>query len=1017
MNEFLLVFLIVLCFHGANAQNKTISGVVSDEKGRPVLGATVKVKGGTSGSITDENGMFRLSVKPGDTVVFTSVGYKSTEAAAADNLQVQMQTLTQELTEVVVTSLGVKKQKRSLGYAVGGLKNEDINKDKVVNLGSALSGRVAGVNVTTPATGVGGSTRVVIRGNTSASGNNQPLYVIDGIPVDNSGFKSPGSSTDMGDGMSSLNPDDIATMSVMKGSSASALYGYRGSNGVILITTKKGTASKGLGVEFSSGVSLDMVQNDLEWQYQYGQGSRGQKFTDLATLRGDYVLAWGPKFDGLPTLSIDGEMHDYVARPNQIQKFYQTGFTNSNTIAFSGGSEKANFRFSIGNVYNDGITPENTYKRNNYALSLSAKPNDKISIEASGQYIREDGNNRPLIGGGFGNVNKAMNFLSNSIDILWMSDPVVDENGNEYPYTQGWGGINNPYFVTQYFKNFDSKNRFILSAATTYNISEDFYAKVKIGEDYTGFDATRIEPTGAVDGPNGRFDNLINTRSEYNLEGILGYKKTFGDFDVNAFVGANRQHNYYKETSSGGSNFIIPYQYFYANTKDNQKTTIFESNTEVNSVYFSGDVGYKNFLFLSLTGRNDWFSTLSTSNNHIFYPSVSSSFVVSEVVKLPEFWSYSKLRAAIGNVGGAAPEPYALSLTYRPIGDGFNGLPITEVEQGTIPNPALKPYNVQTIEFGTENTFFNNRLNLDFTWYSKTTTNDIANASLSTTSGYANTKINVGEISNKGIELQIGGIPIKKENFKWDVNYNLSYNISKVVKVSDELNSQILTNLGGVGGIYLEEGQPFGIIKAYEPLKDAKGNLVLTNDGYMQKGELVHAGDGVAPYRMGLTNDFTYKNWRLSTLIDAQLGGDIFSDTNFLSVRYGLQAMTLQGREGGINVSGVDNAGNPINKNISAFDYWRSSFKDANSNVFVYSSDFVKLRSVSLEYKFDKEKLSKFGIEGLSLALVAHNLWVIYKDTPNIDPESNSNSGNAQGYEQSTLPRTKSVGINLNIKF
>ena len=424
-----------------------------------------------------------------------------------------------------------------------------------------------------------------------------------------------------------------------------------------------------------------------------------------------------------------------------------------------------------------------------------------------------------------------------------------------------------------------------------------------------------------------------------------------------------------------------------------------------------------NLFFISLTGREDWFSTLSPKNNHTFYPSVSSSFIYSDAVKLPDWWSYGKLRAGWGNVGGALPDAYALVLTYNPVGQGYFGQPLVGTNGNTIPNGNLQPYNVRTIEFGTENSFFKNRLSLDVTWYNKTTTNDIADANVSISSGYNSTKINVGEISNKGIELQISGIPFKTDNFTWNTGFNMGYNESKVVKLSDELKSKTLAdNRDGNAFIVLEEGQPFGIIKAYDYERNASGALVYNPDGTLRRGKLVTAGKGVAPYSLGFTNDLSYKSFRLSVLIDAKFGGDVFSSSNYLGYRLGLHKGTLEGREDGIPVSGVDVNGAPVNVTANAQDYWRAWARGQTSN-FVYSSDFIKLRSVSLGYDFPKSMLGKSHIEGINISFVARNLLSIYSKVPNVDPESNYQNGNEQGLERGGVPVTRSFGVNLNVKF
>ncbi|MEO6639522.1 MAG: SusC/RagA family TonB-linked outer membrane protein, partial [Ginsengibacter sp.] len=917
-----------------------------------------------------------------------------------------------------VTALGVKKQRRALGYAVGEIKGEDLSKAKEINLGTALEGRVAGVNASASATGPAGSSRVIIRGATSASGNNQPLYVVDGIPIDNTQQGNAGrwGGVDKGDGLSSVNPDDIANISVLKGSAASALYGYRGSGGVILITTKKGRTQKGIGVEYTTNYTIDRVLKTTDWQYQYGSGDRGLKPANLDDARDLATYSWGAKLDGQPVLTVDGLMHPYSAQKDNMKNFYDNGRTWTNTVALSGGNENINYRFAVGNLSNKAILPNAGLDRKNFTLSLNATPNKKISLENNVQYTIEEAKNRPFLSDAPKNANLTVYQLATNIDVRWLK-PGVDSNGNEAKHLGSNIYQQTPYFATNNVKNFDKRNRIIASTVLTYNITDHFYARGRLGIDYINYEYTEIEPNGLAYNPKGGYNSTQQNRYEYNAEASLGYKNTFAkDFDINIFAAANQQHNRYKAFNQSGGEFIVPFQYFYGNLK-NKSSGVDFNETEVNSIYGSADVGYKNFLFLTLTGREDWFSTLSPKNNHIFYPSVSASFVYSDAVTLPSWWSYGKLRAAYGNVGGGEPNAYALVLTYNPVGQGYFGQPLVGTGGGNIPNSNLQPFNVRTYEVGAENAFFNNRLSFDITYYDKVTTNDIADANVSIASSYGSTRINVGEISNKGIELQLSGVPVRTKDFSWTAGFNMAYNKSKVVRLTDELKSKTLAdNRDGNAFIVLEEGQPFGIIKAYQFERDAKGQLVLETDGTFRRGELVSAGPGVAPYTGGFTNDISYKNFNMSILVDGKFGGKVMSSSNYIGYRLGLAKETLEGRENGIQSDGVDVNGAPIKVNVNAQDYWRSWARGQTEN-FVYSSDFIKLRSITLGYSFPVSKLSKTPFQGINISLVARNLVNFLNKIPNVDPESNYQNGNEQGLERGGVPVTSSYGVNLNIKF
>ena len=1020
--------MVLLCSLSAVAQNRQITGIVVDAENKGVVAASIEVQGKPYGSITDVEGRFKMSVPEGKvTLNISSIGYvtKSVVVQESDTkISVVLAENAQELKDVVVTSFGVKKQKKALGYAVGELKGEELTKNKEINLGNALQGKIAGVNVSAPVSGPSGSSRVVIRGATSASGLNQPLYVVDGIPIDNSQQGNAGmwGGADKGDGMSSFNPDDIASMSVLKGSAASALYGYRGSNGVILITTKKGKSGTGLGVDFSTNSTFNTPVSLLNWQDQYGAGAPvngvAQRFTNLQELRDSYYFAWGDRYDGTPSLALDGSTKPYQAYgKDNVKNFYRTGYSFSNTLAISGGNETTNFRLSFGNTKDESIMPGTNFGRNNVSLSLNSAPNKKISIETNAQYISEKSHNRPYLNDSPRNASFPTTFLTPGTDIRWLSNG-FDANGGEADYFGANTYQTNPYFATQSPLNDDLRKRFIGSAKVNYNITERIYAKAVIGIDDINYEYTEIEPTGINYNPGGSYENRVEGRTEVNASGFLGYKGDIAkNLSLDAFVGANRQHNRYSGIKMKGNNFIVPFKYFYGNTQPDKTEKLF-SESEVNSLFYSADLGYKDYLYLSLTGRQDWFSTLDPSNNSTFYPSVSTSFIYSEVIELPEWMSYGKIRAGWGNVGGALPDAYALALTYTaPDGQTDSlGQPILGVNGETVPNRTLKPYNVSTIEFGFENTFFRNRVSTDLTFYRKKTTNDITDADISLASGYRTTKINVGEILNQGVEFAINVKAVKTPSFNWSIGYNFAYNDSEVIGLSDKITTKTLEgNRDSRASVVLEKGQPFGIIKAYDYLRDSKGEIVLDTNGRFMRGELINAGRGVAPMAMGFSNDFSYKNFTLSVFVDAKFGGSIYSATNQLGTRYGLSEDTVTGREGGIAVSGHDVNGNPVNTTVSAYDYWRS-YSDVTSN-FVYDADFVKLRAVSFSYNFPKSYLSKTPFQSISLAFSAHNLWTIYDKVPNIDPESNYSNSNAQGLERASMPLTRNYGLTLNVKF
>lgn len=1026
MKKFRLLFLMLLCVSVALAQVKTrqLTGVVTDvNSNSPLVSATVKVKGKNSETFTNANGQFALNVPSDQSIILvvSYVGYTTQEinvSAAQNNVTIALNERTSENTEVVVTALGIKKQKRSVGYALGEVKGDELTKAREINLGNALSGRIAGVNVSSTATGPGGSSRVIIRGATSGSTNNQPLYVVDGIPIDNTqlGSADQWGGFDKGDGLSAINPDDIENISVLKGGAASALYGSRGANGVVLITTKSGKNSKGIGVEFNSSYTFEKILTLPKWQYQYGAGDYGAKPADLNAARQYAHRSWGAKLDGSQVMNPDGIMRPYIAQKNNLENFYNTGHTFSNTVAVTGGGAPMNFRFAVGNTDDNSIIPNSTYKRQNFSLALNAKPNTKIEFSSNSEFIIEKGLNRPSVSDVVNNVNVSVQTLATSIDVRTLA-PGYDANGYEVPYFGDDVYVTNPYFNVAKVKNSDKKIRFISSSILKYNIYNGLYARAKLGIDNTNYESQYIEPTGIAYNPTGHMNESQTNFYEYNLEGILGYNKTFGNFSIDAFAGVNKQHNRNKGYSVSGDVFVVPFFYSVKNLQFSSFNNSF-SEYEVNSAYASADLGYKNYLFVSLTGRNDWFSTLGKNNNNIFYPSVSSSFIFSDALKMPSWLSYGKLRASWANVGGGAPGPYSTVQTYSQVGTGYLGQPMMGTSSSVLANPALKPFNVRTFEIGTELGFLKDRLDVDITYYDKETTNDIVNASISGSTGYLFSLLNVGKIANKGVELAITGKIIASSNFKWETNYTFSYNKNTLIQLAEGLDTRLLgKNRENNAFVYLQKGLPFGIIKTYALQRDDKGQLVLNDDGTYRRGALVNAGSGVSPYAMGFNNSFSYKNFNLQFLLDGRFGGKMFSSTELESYWFGLNKNTLQGRDGpGFTVSGVKADGTPITKTVNAEDYWISlAFSDPER--FVYDASFVKLRSLTLSYTIPVQRIKNTPVKGLTLSLVARNLALLYSKMPNVDPESNYNNTNAQGLERFGAPPTRSYGINLQVNF
>tara|TARA_B100001750_G_scaffold55397_1_gene42948 strand:+ start:869662 stop:872967 length:3306 start_codon:yes stop_codon:yes gene_type:complete len=1008
-------------------QSSVITGQVLDADGVPLPGVTVQEKGSTNGALSDFDGNYSIEVESSTaTLVFSYLGMKTVEQTldgSTDVVNVTLAEDAQALDEVVVTALGIKRDEKALAYSVSEVAGDEFTDARETNIANALTGKIAGVNATGLATGPGGSSRVIIRGNGSLSGNNQPLYVVNGMPIDNS-IPGGGSTTDgqginvdRGDGIAGINPDDIETISVLKGGAAAALYGSRASNGVILITTKKGVAQRGIGVQFNSNVTFDTPSIFPDFQYVYGAGANGRKpaTQDEAIEWGR--LSYGALMDGSPVVQFDGVERPYspVNVKDNIKNFYRTGTNFVNTIAFSGGNEDINYRISLSNTDNQSVVPNSSFNRKTTNLSLNAKLSERLSLETVVQYNLEKASNRP--GTGYADYNSAWatNLVSNTVDVTNMA-PGYYEDGTELL----WNPVNvanNPYWVVNRYKNNDKKNRFIGQFNLRYDILDNLYLRGSVSRDFYNFEYEGITPSYTAFRPQGSYESLKSDVSETNMLLTANYSvDLFEDFNLTALVGGNKQKNINNSTQISGSEFTIPEFYSYTNLAT-LTTTPINRTTGVNSLFGSVDFGYKGFAYLTLTGRQDWFSTLSPENNSIFYPSVGGSFLVSQAFELPQAINLFKLRGSWAEVGGGAPDPYLINQTYGTVQGGHNGRPLQAISSSLVTNPNLRPLTSTTYEAGLDLRMLNNRLGLDLTFYNRKTTDDIVQSDISTASGYTQALLNVGEISNKGIEMLISGTPIRNDNFSWDVSYNMAYNKSEIVSLAEGLNTiQVGSGIGG-GSIQNVVGRPYGTIWGYRMARNDAGEIIYDqNSGYELRSEIMELGEGVPPLTMGLTNTFKYKNFSLNVLLDGKFGNSIYSNLAQYAHRFGLTKATLPGRENGLQLSGVDLNGNPYSRvvPVEELDTYYDNQKNY-TDIFVYDGSFVKLRQVILTYSLPLNKIKE--LQSLSVSLVGRNLAILYKNTDLFDPESSYTNGNAQGLEAFGVPRTMSYGINLSVKF
>lgn len=1007
-------------------QTKKITGVVKDATGEPVIGANVVVKGTTNGIITGIDGDFAIEAPANAILVFSYIGYTPQEVSVNGKtvLNVLLKEDTQNLDEVVVTALGIKRQQRSIGYSTALVKGDEFTEARDPNLGNALSGKIAGVSVSGNSTGLGGSSRVVIRGNASLTGNNQPLYVIDGVPFDNTNQGSAGQwgGMDMGDGLSNINPDDIAEIQVLKGAAASALYGYRGGNGAILITTKSGSKdNKGIGIEFNNNITFNNIYDYRDYQNIYGQGTQGVKPSSRESALQTYSSSWGALMDGSDAVNFVGDTYKYQMGEDNWKNFYRTGINNQTSLSLNGSSEKIDYRFSLSNSVERSNLPGASMNQQGINMNTTYHITPKLHATANVNYTFEKVKGRANLSDGNGNTNASLLYLANSFDVRWLK-PEVDASGNELiPGNNVF--FNNPYFLQYRKTNDTNKNRLIGALTLRYDITDWLYAQGQVTRDGFNMDFRQVQPVGAAADPNGYISEYEKSFSEMNLNYLIAFNKKFKEtYSIGATLGGNRQRNITQTwgTDGGIRPFLIPG--FHSSSNVSADTRTYKkvySEYQVNSVYATVDLGYKDWLFLNFTGRNDWFSTLDPSNNSFFYPSVSLSYMFSDCFEMPEWLTTGKVRASYASASNGT-SPYQTALTYRTENFTLAGQSMGTINNDRVPNPFLKPVSISEWEIGANVAFLNNRLGFDFAYYQKKTTDDIVQVSTSTTSGFGSAMMNIGEIENKGIELMIFGVPVNSNGFSWNTSFNIAYNNSEVLYLGgqEQLTIDGAISRSGNASIRNIVGQPYGQIVGYTYKTDDKGNRMYSKEGLpLRSDEVSVLGNGVYKLTGGFRNDFSYKNFSLSFLLDFKFGAKLFSGSNLNMYTNGQQKTTLEGREGGITGVGVTEDGKVNTAKTNAEVYWQHVASQGITEEFIYDASFIKLRELSFGYTFPTSLLSKTPIKGASLSLVGRNLWTIMKHTPNIDPEAAYNNGNGQGLELNGYPATRNIGFNLNVKF
>lgn len=1025
-----------------------VSGTVTDQEGALLIGVNVQVKGTNKGTATDFDGMYTLSdVNENAILVFSYVGYQTQELPVDGRSTVDITMLSdaQLLDEVVVTALGIKKENRSLGYAASQVSSEELSINRTPNLMNALTGKLPGVNISGLGTGPGGTSKIRIRGQSSISGQNSPLIVVNGIPIDNTNFGSNpgnrgsdssigarggGNTSDGGDGLSSINPDDIESMTILKGAAASALYGSRAKDGVIMITTKTIGSKKGIGISYNMNFTTEKILDYTNYQYEYGQGEHGSRPTSPNPTSGQW--SFGERFQpGMTQILFDGIELPYEPQRGIMDQFFRNGNNFTNTVTLSTNGNEGGIHLSLSNMNNKGIVPNNIFKRNIANFGFTYNLTDKLSFQGNINYSYEDNDNPPVIAEQDNSIPTALYAMANSMPMDVLRKNRYGSDGDEAIWSR-FKNRTNPYFIlSDEFQNI-RRDRLIGNLSIKYDLFDWLFVQGRVGQDYwsrdqdytnypTGKASRSPAPAGFV---NGVFTQESRRFRELNVDFLVSASKQISDFGMDLTVGGNQMKRRSDLNSVLVTDFVVRGLYTVQNGRS--KDPVYSlSERGVNSVYGAAGLSYKSFLYLNGTLRNDWFSTLSPANRSILYPSLSASYVFSENFSGGSNW-FGKFRAAYAEVGSDTDvPPYSNTLFYginsnliaNPQG---NLQPVGGSSGNTVPNPNLRPMRTSETEIGLEMRLLDNRFKFDLSVYHKITSDQIVQAQISDASGFVDTRINRGESQNNGVELFLNIVPIQTNKFDWNFSFAGSYNKTKVLSLlTDEPGESITVGTHVFNGELRQiVGKEMGQIAGFGYKRNAVGQIIFGSNGLpLRTDDLISFGSALPRWTGGFANAFNFNKLSFSFLIDFKLGNKILSGTNFNAIRHGHHKITLEGREGGVIGDGVNEAGE-MNSTLAPIQtYWEVIRSKALVEPVIYEGGFWKLRQVTMGYDFSN-LVSSTVIQGLSLDLVANNVFLIKKWIDNIDLESfGYSSDNLVGLEGPTLPTTRSIGFNLNIKF
>ncbi len=1002
----LMFILVALTVSSVSAQDRQLMGIVKDEKGNGLPGTNILVKNSTTGTNTDAEGNFSIAVSGNGVLIISSVGYESMEVPFNQSMTTLETTLRPDvrlLGEVVVTALGIKRDKKSLTYATQQIGGQELTRAANTNFVDALSGKAAGIDIKVSSSGAGGSTRAVLRGNKSLQGSSEALYVIDGIPMVNNKGGQPGSygGTDGGDGLSAINPADIESISILRGSNAAILYGSQGANGVILITTKKGKEGK-VSVDFSTSTVLETVSGLPKFQYRYG------------TVGGDY--SWTPT--GTPNVKADSYQKDY------INDFFQTGVTATNSVAVTGGSNKTNVYFSYANISSKGVMPTNTYHKNNFSFRQSTKLlNDKITLSSGVILSSEVSKNRPGAGY-YNNPLTGLYLFARDRDFSKYKDGYSVLNADRNLDKMNWYSTeekqNNPYWEINKNPKLQTYRRIIANAKLSYDIAKDLKFDVRGNIDYNNvLDDKRYAAGGnsVSVSPNGKWEYAKYTDQSIYADGILSYNKTVGDFSFNALAGLSYQKNTFNDgmnVNNGTVSLQYPNLFTFANMPYN---VIF--NSTVNKVIKQGafanlSIGFKEFLFLDLAGRNDWASTLAlTGNESYFYPSVGATAIISQMINLPQAISLLKVRASFSQTANEVP--FNVVSPANSIGGAGGPAGIGGINRNTqVPFTNLKPEKIVANEYGLETKFFNGRVGFDFTYYNGVSTNQFLSLAAPSGSGFTTYFVNAGRIENQGFELTLNVEPFRTENFNWNTSINASQNKNKIVElIASNPNYQVGGDTEGFASL-IKAGGSFNDVYIFHFARNASGQIILDKNGVPTKEATQTKAGNVNPNLiLGWNNNFNYRNFFASVLVNGKFGGVAFSKTEAFLDSYGVSERSAEARDAG-NV--VINAVKPEGTAVTSIDPYAyfSSVGDRNKIMepYVFSRTNVRLGQFVIGYTFKTQSANPV-FKNASLSFVGRNLFFLYKKAP-FDPEQAMSTNNAlQSTDVFGLPSTRSYGLSL----